>query len=257
MLDVHPAHHAANSWRDFFIHIATIVVGLLIAVGLEQTVEFFHHRHQVTDARETLRREHDINVKLYALKAEEFRRFTPILQKNLAIFLYLQQHPGAPQENLPGKLHWFNLNIYHVESAWKSAQQSNVLELMPPQEVQRYTELYRRMADITTTATDLRAALYEARSFTQIDPDPSHLSPAAISRQIELMNKLLLSQVLTGAAQISLARRFTEFSSASTDDITQITHISTEQEANSELSALQKRFNDILAEDPESSTGEK
>ncbi len=39
MLDVHPPHHAANSWRDFFIHIATIVVGLLIAVGLEQAVD--------------------------------------------------------------------------------------------------------------------------------------------------------------------------------------------------------------------------
>jgi hypothetical protein len=26
MLDVHPPHHAASSWRDFFIHIATIVI---------------------------------------------------------------------------------------------------------------------------------------------------------------------------------------------------------------------------------------
>ena len=43
-LDVHPAHHAATTWRDFFIHIATIVLGLLIAVGLEQRVEHFHHR---------------------------------------------------------------------------------------------------------------------------------------------------------------------------------------------------------------------
>ena len=39
MLDVHPPHHATHGWRDFFIHIATICVGLLIAVGLEQTVE--------------------------------------------------------------------------------------------------------------------------------------------------------------------------------------------------------------------------
>ena len=46
MLDVHPPHHAANTWRDFLIHIATIVIGLLIAVGLEQTVEAIHHRHQ-------------------------------------------------------------------------------------------------------------------------------------------------------------------------------------------------------------------
>ena len=52
MLDVHPPHHAANTWRDFLIHIATIVVGLLIAVGLEQAVEAIHH-HQV---RENLRR---------------------------------------------------------------------------------------------------------------------------------------------------------------------------------------------------------
>lgn len=42
MLDVHPAHHAATTWREFFIHIATIILGLVIAIGLEQTVEFFH-----------------------------------------------------------------------------------------------------------------------------------------------------------------------------------------------------------------------
>jgi hypothetical protein len=52
MLDVHPPHHAASTWRDFFIHIATIVIGLCIAVGIEQTVEFFHHHHLVRKARE-------------------------------------------------------------------------------------------------------------------------------------------------------------------------------------------------------------
>jgi hypothetical protein len=30
MLDVHPAHHPASTWKGFFIHIATICVGLLI-----------------------------------------------------------------------------------------------------------------------------------------------------------------------------------------------------------------------------------
>jgi hypothetical protein len=51
MLDVHPPHHAATTWRDFFIHIATIVIGLLIAIGLEQTVEHFHQRHQLQELR--------------------------------------------------------------------------------------------------------------------------------------------------------------------------------------------------------------
>jgi hypothetical protein len=51
MLDVHPAHHAASTWRDFFIHIATIVIGLLIAIALEQTVEHFHQLHQLQELR--------------------------------------------------------------------------------------------------------------------------------------------------------------------------------------------------------------
>jgi len=46
MLDVHAPHELIHTWKSFLIHIATIVIGLFIAVGLEQTVEFFHHRHQ-------------------------------------------------------------------------------------------------------------------------------------------------------------------------------------------------------------------
>jgi hypothetical protein len=46
MLDVHPAHHAASTWRYFFIHIATIVLGLFIAVGLEQAVVYVDHQHK-------------------------------------------------------------------------------------------------------------------------------------------------------------------------------------------------------------------
>jgi len=61
MLDVHPPHHATHTWKDFFIHIATIVVGLLIAVGLEQTVELIHHAHQRRELREALRSTTEIN----------------------------------------------------------------------------------------------------------------------------------------------------------------------------------------------------
>jgi len=57
MLDVHAAHATVHTWKDFFIHIATIVVGLVIAVGLEQTVEAVHHRHERSELRETLHRE--------------------------------------------------------------------------------------------------------------------------------------------------------------------------------------------------------
>ena len=44
MLDVHAPHSPTHTWKDFFIHIATICIGLLIAIGLEQTVEAIHHK---------------------------------------------------------------------------------------------------------------------------------------------------------------------------------------------------------------------
>src|SRR6202044_3403878 len=64
MLDVHPPHHAASTWRDFLIHIATITVGLLIAVGLEQTVESLHHRHQRLELEDQLHSEARRNLDL-------------------------------------------------------------------------------------------------------------------------------------------------------------------------------------------------
>src|SRR5438067_730532 len=72
MIDIHPPHHAATTWRDFFVHITTIVLGLLIAVGLEQTVELVHRRHEARDARETIRQEIAENIKISQNDLREF-----------------------------------------------------------------------------------------------------------------------------------------------------------------------------------------
>jgi hypothetical protein len=64
MLDVHAPHATVHTWKDFFIHIAIITIGLLIAIALEQCVESVHHvyqRHQLQhDLLEEARRNRDI-----------------------------------------------------------------------------------------------------------------------------------------------------------------------------------------------------
>jgi hypothetical protein len=64
MLDVHPPHETAHTWRDFFIHIATICVGLLIAIALEQAVEAVHHRHERQVLVQEMRAEAERNINL-------------------------------------------------------------------------------------------------------------------------------------------------------------------------------------------------
>ena len=68
MLDVHAPHQTVHTWKDFRIHIAAITIGLLMALGLESTVEWLHHRHQAQQALELLRQELDQNRKV--LKAD-------------------------------------------------------------------------------------------------------------------------------------------------------------------------------------------
>jgi hypothetical protein len=64
MLDIHAPHEAVHTWTDFFIHIATICVGLLIAIGLEQSVEVIHHHHQREDLEHQMHVESGTNLKL-------------------------------------------------------------------------------------------------------------------------------------------------------------------------------------------------
>ena len=54
VIDVHPPHQPIHGWRDFFLHLATISIGLLIALSLEGLVEWQHHRHLVHEAQASL-----------------------------------------------------------------------------------------------------------------------------------------------------------------------------------------------------------
>jgi len=129
LLDVHSIHAPVRAWRDFLIHIAIIVVGLCIAVGIQQTVEFVHHRHQLTELRQALRLEREDNHKTLTANTSSWRWGTAELQNNLLVFQYLQHHPGTPQENLPGVLLWANSDYEFGSAAWDAAHQSG---LRPP-----------------------------------------------------------------------------------------------------------------------------
>ncbi len=216
MLDVHPAHHAATTWRDFFIHIATIVLGLLIAIGLEQTVEFIHIRHEVNETRRALHTERLMNINRFAVITAASRRVVPNLQRNLAIFVYLRQHPNAPPSLWPGQLNWWNVTFLPLEAAWSTAQQNNVLPHMPPAEVRTDTILYRDLQLLNESLLTERAAIEEARRFAIVDPDPSHLTAAQLDREIDLTAQAIQDFATTANGQLNMNSRSPDFAPAPT-----------------------------------------
>jgi hypothetical protein len=218
MLDVHPPEHAAHTWRDFFIHIATIVIGLLIAISLEQTVEFLHTRHEIAETRRTLHTERLININRFAANTAESRHFVPILQRDLAVFVYLRDHPHAPPAEWPAQPNWNAFSFNPVLAAWNTAQQNNVLPHMPPAEVRHDASLYSSLSLLGDLMSAERTDLANATRFAIIDPDPSHFTPAQIDREIDLVAQALQDYSNTANAQFNLNSHFPDFTPAPTRD---------------------------------------
>ncbi len=199
MLDVHPPHQAAHTWKDFFIHIATIVVGLVIAVGLEQAVEYIHHRHEIAETREALRLERDENHTRMAEYVANFRWESAVLKNDMLVLTTMQQHPGTPQERLPGVLVWSMRRAQFAHAAWDTAQQSGVLALMPQDEVTDDQTLYHALDDISNANEEEWRALNDADSFLFRNPDPSQFTPGQINNEIERTEKLMTKHYLQGS----------------------------------------------------------
>jgi len=138
MLDVHPPHEAAHSWRDFFIHIATIVIGLLIAISLEQTVEYIHHRHLVAEARENIEREIHENQELLPRNLASIQQDATQMKLNIETIRQLRAHP----HNLQGSIHYNLTWSSFSDSAWHTARDTGALNYMPYDEVQHFSQVY-------------------------------------------------------------------------------------------------------------------
>jgi hypothetical protein len=93
MLDVHAPHETVHSWRDFFTHIATITIGLLIALALEAGIEGMHHRHIVREARENIREELRENQQLLAVDLKYLGSNSDTLRQDITLLTQLKRPP--------------------------------------------------------------------------------------------------------------------------------------------------------------------
>ncbi|MGA7156068.1 MAG: hypothetical protein WBY53_04440 [Acidobacteriaceae bacterium] len=159
MIDLHPPEHTVHTWRDFFIHIATICVGLLIAIGLEQSVEAIHRQHERAELRESLNRESHLIVRncerLDAAMAAESAWEDQVEILVLASARTHRTIPAIP----PVPLGAFNYDT-PVDSVYLAAKASNKLELLSQQETEAYGEL-----DFTVDTTAIASQRHRDAAF--------------------------------------------------------------------------------------------
>ena len=171
MLEAHAPHEAIHTWKGFFIHIAAIAVGLLIAIGLEQTVVYLHHRHQLRQARGELSVELQDNRRQLARNLDAVQKFKVQLDAAMAQLRAAQasRDPSFPKLEYS----WYSSNgiAWPENGAWQTLRQSGSLALMPHGELKRYTYLYDGIAAVMDAATAFAMQTDMASALAQRSPD--------------------------------------------------------------------------------------
>jgi len=202
-------------------------------------VEYLHHRHQIAETREALRLEREDNRKRFVRYCSYYEWETAALNNNLLVLAHLEQHPGTPQEKLPGVVYWAMWRSLFAHAAWDSAQQRGILPLMPQNEVLADQRFYIALEDISNANQEAWLALSAASAFTFKDPDPSHLSAARLEEVIDLTEKVMTKHFLQGNFMGYLHALDANFAAGpSEDELNQFHHrVTPAQPASSGLAA--------------------
>lgn len=215
MLDVHPAHHAASSWREFFIHIATIVLGLLIAVSLEQTVEYIHHRYLARDAREQLRAERHSDETSNEVNIFTTQRHQRDLQRDLAILRAVRTH--APLPKLPFITRRFR--YVYPEDAWRKIHESGTIDFLNRDDLKGLDYRYVEQDAFASRAVESIEALDHAASVLRSENDPPRVSVESSTANISFINTLIAGHFALDEETIRLGYA----SMVERSDLTQLT----------------------------------
>ena len=207
MIDVHPPHESVHSWKDFLIHMSAICLGLLIAIGLEQSVEYLHHRHQVNETRQALDEEKQENIRIFHENVEKHIMAMAFLHNNLRIIQYLHDHPGTPQDKLPGILYWPIFSLRPQETAWTTAEHTDVLTLMPRKEVGDDSAVYSNLDYAWQTYQPVIDALAQCTTYFSRTSDITQLSPAEISAEMANLELAIDREAVYGDTLSLLGRQ--------------------------------------------------
>lgn len=166
-MEIHKPH-AAKTWKEFFIELGTIVIGILIAIGLEQSVDYVHHLDQLRDLRVELRAELDENLRQTTENVKTLDGMEAKLDRDMAVLHASQTSHAAPAAKLDYSWDGFGRPF---DGAWQAAGQSGALALMPHRELQKYTFAYNVMHDFMATLSPAVVQLKSASAIAHRAPE--------------------------------------------------------------------------------------
>ncbi len=191
MLDVHPPHEKMHGIKDFLLHLLTITIGLLIALGLEGYAEHWRHGELKKDAEAKLRQEIRDNAeeivvvhKANASEQENLKRIIDFL--------------NARKKNEPYDTRQIRLDfaLGGLKSAsWKTAAATGALGFMEYDQVQRYSVVYELQDKYSALQDQTIDEFLQLQSYVIYGFDPTKIT-AVDAGSAELATRRALAHLV-------------------------------------------------------------
>jgi len=194
MLDVHPPHAAAHTWKDFFIHIATITIGLLIAVALEQGVEHLHNRHLRRELQAQLQEDARHNLaegERWDTATDSVRTWLRQRADQVFASLHGEARPD-PAQPVAG------IADLPVDSAWDAAKASGAISVLSADDIKTMSECDGVLKNFVASGPEFASAYGKLAEFEWTIAGPGKriaaLTPLSPAQKQDYL-KLLLTSV--------------------------------------------------------------
>jgi hypothetical protein len=193
VIDVHPPNEPIHSWRDFFLHLTTITIGLLIALSLEGCVEWRHHRHLAHQAETSLHTEIRQNSQAMQEYLVVLHKQQEALVKDVVILKSIIKNQKAPADSKFA----LEFNITSLDNvSWKTAQSTGALSYIPYELAQEYGDIYTTQDQVEVAeqqaARDLIISVAPFINSGKGDPDPTGGQAESTKQKVEILQGQLI-----------------------------------------------------------------
>jgi hypothetical protein len=148
MIDIHPPHHGAMTRRDILTHLMIVVLGILIAIGLEQIAEVIHHHNQRHQLEEDLHQEAQRNVGTIQANEKNFAVYMVWYRDVLKAAREAKPAIGFVTFVVPPRVDP-RVAQRPMDNVWPAATASGAVAVLPREEIETFGRIntYAEFAD--------------------------------------------------------------------------------------------------------------
>jgi hypothetical protein len=197
-MEVHTPDSPVHSWKDFVLHLATVTIGILIALSLEQATEWYHHKAIVREAKSNIVNELRDNKKKLDDALPTMETSLKEQEHVLQVVTDMLVHKKLNESSLQLSAHGPSMRA----TSWRAAEAIGALSFMEYPQLKKYAEIYETQAEYLRIQGRALDAMVTATTYFHVKDFEKQSD-----RDLDEARKQILASISAAAVQKDVAHQ--------------------------------------------------